>query len=231
MKIYTDLETLELLLPAVIFGAEGDDEGQGEGSNDDGAGDDEGAGSDSEDNSDDDEHDDANDPKVKGLKNALAAERKRADALDKKLKAEAKAKDARELAEKSELEQQQIKAKQAEERAEKLSNGFLQRTLNDAIRQAAKDLKFIDPTDAIEGVDRSGITYEQDSDDPSDVQIDEATVVAAVKALAKRKAHFIRTGTDDGEPTGSAMGGSRKKKSTTEDELRSKYPALGGSSL
>ena len=43
MKTYSDLETLELLLPAVIFGAEGEgDEGEGEGSdegdNDEGAG-------------------------------------------------------------------------------------------------------------------------------------------------------------------------------------------------
>ncbi len=226
MKTYNDLEALELLLPAVIFGAEGEgDEGQGDSS--EGTGGDEGAGSDSgADDDSNDEHDDADNERTKGLRSALAKERARANKAEKAARAAQKEKEDRELAEKSEIEQAQILAQKATERAEKLSNGFLQRSLNDSIRQAARDLNFIDPTDAIEGVDRSGITYEQDSDDPSDVQIDDATVVAAVKALAKRKAHFIRTGTDDGEPTGSSMGGSRKKKSTTEDELRSKYPAL-----
>lgn len=226
MEIKNDLDALELLLPAVIFGAEGDDDG----ADDDGAGSDD-AGSDSDDEGDDDEgedggHEDADDPKTKGLRSALAAERKKAAALDKKLKQKEKAEAAAALAEKSELEQEQIKAKQAEERAEKLSNGFLQRSLNDSIRDAARTLNFIDVSDAIAGVDRSSLEYEQDSDDPSNVEVDEDTVLAAVKALAKKKPHFVRTGTDDGEATGSPMGGSRKKKSTSEDELRSKYSAL-----
>lgn len=229
MEIKNDLDALELLLPAVIFGAEGEDEG---GAGDDGAGS-EGAGSDSDDEGDDDEgdgedggHDDADDPKTKGLRTALAAERKKAAALDKKLKQKEKAEAAASLAEKSELEQEQIKAKQAEERAEKLSNGFLQRSLNDSIRDAARTLNFIDVSDAIAGVDRSALEFEQDADDPSDVNVDEDTVLAAVKALAKKKPHFVRTGTDDGEPTGSSMGGSRKKKTTSEDELKAKYSAL-----
>lgn len=229
MEIKTDLDALELLLPAVIFGAEGDDDGDadgGAGSDDAGSDSDENSDDDSDDSGDDSGHDDADDPKTKGLRSALAAERKKAAALDKKLKAKEKAEAAAALAEKSELEQEQIKAKQAEERAEKLSNGFLQRSLNDSIRDAARTLNFIDVSDAIAGVDRSTLTYEQDSDDPSDVEVDEDTVLAAVKALAKKKPHFVRTGTDDGEPTGSAMGGSRKKKTTSEETLKQKYAAL-----
>lgn len=229
MEIKNDLTALELLLPAVIFGAEGEG-ADGDGTGAEGAGSDDGEGDGDEGDGDGDEdkggHDDADDPNVKGLKAALAAERKRAAALDKKLKAADKAKADAELAEKTELEQEQIKAKAAADRAEKLASGFLQRSLNDSIRDAARNLNFIDVDDAINGVDRSSLTFEQDDDDPSDIDIDTDTVVAAVKALAKKKPHFLRTGTDDGDATGSPMGGSRKKKTTSDDALKAKYPAL-----
>lgn len=226
METKNDLDVLRLLLPAVIFGAEGENEGEGD--NDNPSGDeDENAGSGSDnDDPEDGEHDDANDPKVKGLKAALAAERRKNAALEKKQKQADKAKADAELAEKSELEQAQTKAQQAEERAQKLANGFLQSNINAAIRSAARDLNFIDVDDALAGVERSGITYDQDSDDPSDVSVDEDTVIAAVKALAKKKPHFLKTGTDDGDPTGSPMGGSRKKKLSSDEELAKKYPAL-----
>lgn len=230
METKNTLAELELLLPAVIFGAEG--EGDGDGS-DGGEGEGDGAGSDNDDAGDGDGddsgnggHDDADDPAVKGLKAALAAERKKNAALEKKQKAADKAKADAELAEKSEVEQAQIKIQQAEERAQKLANGFLQSNINAAIREAAKDLGFIDTDDAIAGVERSGIVYEQDDDDPSEVEVDTASVVVAVKALAKKKPHFVRTGTDDGEPTGGQFGGSRKKKKTTDDALKEKYSAL-----
>lgn len=230
MEHKTDLEALELLLPAVIFGAEddgSDDSGSDDGGNADGENEDSDAGSDADEEGDaNDDHDDANDDRTKGLKSALRKERARAAAAEKKLKAKEKAEADAELAKRSDIEQAQIREQKALERAEKLANGFLQTNLNAAIREAAKNAGFIDPSDAIEGVDRTGITYEQDEDDPSQVDIDQKTIVAAVKKLAAKKPHFIRSGTDDGEPTGSQFGGSRQKKQTTEDELKKKYSAL-----
>lgn len=228
MEYKGNLESLELLLPAVIFGAEGENDGDSTDSTDgDNDSDDTDAGS--ADVNKDEVHDDADDERTKGLRSALQKERARANKAEKAEKAALKDKEARELAEKTEVEQAQILTQKAQERAEKLSNGFLQRSLNDSIRKAAQDLKFIDPTDAIEGVERSGFVYEQDEDDPSEVEIDEKSIIAAVKALSAKKPHFIRTGTDDGEPTGGQFGGSRKKKTTTEDEFKKKYPALRNS--
>ena len=220
-----DIEELAALLPSVIFGAEGDDEGSS--NNDDGDNSNEGNdGAGSDDANKDKVHDDADDPKVKGLKAALEAERKRAAAAEKRAKAAEKEKADRELAEKSDLEQSQVREQRATERAEKLANGLLQRDLNDAIRTAAVAAGFIDPSDAIDGVERAKLVYEQDGEDPTNITIDQKTVEAAVKALATKKPHFIKSGTDDGDPTGSQFGGSRKKKTTTDDELRKKYPAL-----
>ena len=225
---YLDLESL---LPAVIFGAEGEGEGEGEGS-DNGAegsenGEDEGdAGSG---NSSDNEHDDANDPKVIGLKNALATERKRAEAAEKARKAAQKKLDDAALKDKSEIEQAQIRERQATERAEKLAAGFVRTSIDAAIEKAARDMKFIDPSDAVSGVERKNIEFTQDDDDPSRVEVDLKTVTAAVKALAARKAHFISSGTDDGEPTGGQFGrGNQQKKKTSEETFKEKYPALSG---
>lgn len=221
-----DIEELAALLPSVIFGAEGDDEGSSNNDDGDNSNNDNGDNAGSDDATKDKSHDDADDPKVKGLKAALEAERKRAAAAEKRAKAAEKEKADRELAEKSDLEQAQVREQKAAERAEKLANGLLQRDLNDAIRTAAVAAGFIDPSDAIDGVERAKLIYEQDSDDPSDITIDQKTVDAAVKALAAKKPHFIQSGTDDGDATGSQFGGSRKKKTTTDDDLRKKYPAL-----
>lgn len=171
-------------------------------------------------------HDDADDPKVKGLKSALEKERLANAAKDnelKELRKLKKAQEARELAEKDEVEQARIKAERATEKAEKLAAGLLKRDLNSAITSVARELKFIDPTDAISGVDMSTIVFEQDEDDPSNITIDEKTVKAAVKALLSRKPHFAKSGTDDGEATGSQFGGKQKKPVT---DLKSLYPSL-----
>jgi hypothetical protein len=88
-------------------------------------------------------------------------------------------------------------------------------------------MKFLDADDAIAGVDRSLIDADQDDEDPTDILVNEETVRAAVKALAARKPHFIRTGTEDGEPTGSPFGGRKGgSKKSSEDTLRDLYPAL-----
>lgn len=217
-------------LPEVIFGAEGEDEnGQDDSSSDSGdsSTDDKGAaGSSSEGSQQQNEHDDADDPKVKGLKSALEEERRANRARDKELKALRKEKADRELGEQSAVEQANTKAEKAAEKAAKLSAGLLKRDLNSSIERVAKDMGFIDPSDAIEGVDRSKLVYEQDEDDPSVITIDGKTVEKAVKDLATKKPHFLKTGTEDGEPSGSQFGAPGRKKKTTVETYKESYPSL-----
>ena len=68
---------------------------------------------------------------------------------------------------------------------------------------------------------------EQDDDDPSVITIDQKSIAAQVKALSTKKPHFIKTGTEDGEPTGSSFGGTKTpKKTNRSDELKAAYPSL-----
>lgn len=234
IKLHTTdrIETPHWLLAlGDIIGAEGEN-GSGDKTGED---DDDSSDEDGDDDSDDSqEHDDADDPKVKGLKSALAVERasnktnaKELKRLERELKKAKAAQDEKELEEKSEVEQATTKAQKAEEKATKLAQGLLKRDIDSAIEKAARDAGFIDIDDALSGVDRSKIVFEQDDDDPSDIDIDIKTVVAEVKGLAGRKKHLVRTGTDDGEPTGSTFGGSKRKKGKLDEEtLKDKYPSL-----
>jgi len=218
-------------LPELIFGAEGDENSKGPSSDSNGESSnsstdsEETAGSSSDDQQDDNSsHDDADDPKVKGLKTALAEERKAAKEAAKRANALQKEKDARELAEKTAIEQAEIREQKANERVQRLADGLLKTRLEAAITAAAAD--FIDPADAIDGVDRSALTYEQDDDDPSQITIDVKSVQKAVKDLATRKPHYLKHGTDDGEPSGSSFGGSRRKKQTDDETYKDTYPSL-----
>lgn len=226
-------------LPLTFMGAEGDDDNS-QGSDAD-AGDNKsgdstddksktaGDSSDGSQGSDDDstDHDDADDPKTKGLSSALRKERQERQKLERELKKLNKAKEDEDLAKKSEAEQAKIRADKAEERATKLATGFRNTAVNAAIREAARDANFIDVEDALAGVDRESITIEQDDDDPSQIDLDLRTVKTAVKALASKKPHFIRSGSGDSQSTGSQFGGKGKGKGTTsEEQLKQKYSGL-----
>lgn len=234
-----DIKQLTLLnleaLEEFILGAEGEGGDQnGSSSNDSSEGGDSAGGASQnasgdtdDDNGDDDEHEDRNDPKVKGLRSALAKERARANKAEKELNARTKADEEAALKEKTELEQAQIREQKANDRLTKLTEGYRKSAIDRAIEKAAKD--FIDPDDAISGVDRSSIEVEQDEDDPSDIKVDQRSVERAVKALAASKPHFLRKGTDDGEATGSGFGGSRSGKNSEkskEQVYRDRYPSL-----
>lgn len=212
-------------LPEKFFGAEGDEGDSSANSGDDagaGAGD---AGSASE-GSEEQTHDDTDKSDTTALKNALAAERKAAKSATAELKKLQKEKADRELSEKSEVEQAQAKADAASEKVTRLAQGLLNRDLNAAITAAAKD--FIDPEDAIAGVDRSKLVFTQDEDDPTDITIDEKSVMNVVKALAAKKPHFLKTGTSDGDATGSQFGTKGNKNKGGDDQLKELYPALQG---
>lgn len=219
------------LFAGVILGAEGDGDGadgsedgddndddEGEGSDNDGEGDDEGA---------DDKKKTPTQADIDALQAALEKERRLNKRLTRRQNISQQNKSAEEQKEQVDIETAQNRAREADAKAEKLAAGLLQRDINAAIEKAARDMKFLDPDDAIAGVDRSLIESDQDDEDPTDILVNEETVRAAVKALAAKKPHFIRTGTDDGEPTGSPFGGRKGgSKKSTDDTLRDLYPAL-----
>lgn len=210
--------------PEVILGADGENDGDQEGSDDDGDDDDE------DDSNDDSDQDQQNKPPsaedVAKLQEALAKERR----LNKRLARDntrfKNAQGTKQQQDLDELEQTKAREAEATTRAEKLAAGLLKRDIDTAIKEAARELKFLDVTDAIDGVDRSAIVFDQDDEDPTDIDIDLATVQAAVKKLSTKKPHFISRGTDDGEPSGSGFGGTKKTKKTTEDALKELYPSL-----
>lgn len=163
-----------------------------------------------------------------GLKSALEKERKANADKDRELRRLQKAEEDRANAEKTEVQRAKDDAEKAKSRSERLAAGFLSEKLNNAIRVAANKANFHDPDDAIMAVDRDMISYEQDDEDPAKVTIDKKTIESAVKKLATSKPHLIKTGTDDGGPTGSQFGGGTRgsKKDADEAALREKYPAL-----
>lgn len=222
----TDEQGIDLrLLPEFILGAE--DEGT-EGEESEESEETEGEESEETEGEEGEEHDDAKDEKTKGLRSALAKERaarKAAERAQKKLQKDA---DDKALAEKSELEQATTKLTKAEQVVEKLKAGYLKREVTSAIEKAATKAGFINIADAVDALkDSDEFSVEQDEDDPSEVNIDLKALEKAVKGLATKKPYLIKSGTDDGEATGSQFGnaGGGKKKDG-EKSLKDLYPAL-----
>lgn len=204
-------------------GAGGEGQGADEGTGQEGAG--EGQGSTGTGGEGDGAGDD-----TAGLKSALQKERDSRKALEKQLSAIQKAEQKRADAELSEVERLKKENEAERAKATKLAQGFRRTAINSAILKAAADAKFIDPSDALRDEVIAAIGVEQDEDDPSNVTIDKATVVAAVKELAKTKKHFIQgdTQTRQVPRSGSRFGGSdgQNKQTAQEQELLAKYPAL-----
>ena len=210
--------------PGVILGAEDD----GNGSDPNGGND-----SDSDDEDDDsnegDQGNEGNQPSaddVAALQRALQAERRNNKRLTRENNRFKASQDRQNNDEANELEETRTKLQESTSRTEELAAGLLSRDLNKAIEDEAKKQNFIDPSDAINGVDRLKLVYDQDDEDPTDIDIDLASVIAEVKRLAASKPHFISRGTDDGEPSGSGFGGSKKQKKNSEDQMRELYPSL-----
>jgi hypothetical protein len=214
--------------PGVILGAEGEDPKPGENPEEDPE-----DPEDPEGDPDDKGEADADKPEGKSaadfaaLQKALSAERRLNTKLTRENSKLAATKETKEAEKDETIEEAKQKELAATQRAEKLAAGLLKRDIDTAIKEAARDLKFLDVEDALNGVDRSKIVADQDDDDPTDIEIDEDTVKAAVKALATRKPHFLNSGTDDGEATGSQFGGSKRRtKADEEAALREYYPSL-----
>lgn len=214
------------LWPRVILGREGD-EAENNGGDD-------GENSDDDDDADDEDNQNNSDKPTgrtdedwENLQKALNAERRANKAKDRELRKVQNQKAAKDQEENDTLEEAKQREAAANTKAEKLAAGILKRDIDSKIREIARDMKFIDVEDAVNLVDRTQISADQDTEDPTDIDIDEDTVKAVVKALAVKKPHFLNRGTTDGEPTGSAHGGSRRRnKQTDEEALREHYPSL-----
>lgn len=165
-----------------------------------------------------------------GLKSALQKERESRKALEKELTALRKAEQKKADAELSEIDRLKKENEAEKGKASKLAQGFLKTAISSAILKAAADAKFIDPSDALRDEVIAAVGVEQDEDDPSNVTVDNATVIAAVKELAKSKKHFVHGETHQRQVprSGSRFGGSdnQNKHTAAEQELLAKYPAL-----
>lgn len=211
--------------PEVIFGREGEEDNEGdnnEGDLDDDSNDDDG----NDDNDKSGQSTGRTDSDFENLQKALKAERRENAKNARELKKLQQAQGNKDQKEQSDLDAAKNELQETKARTEKLAAGLLKRDIDSKIRAAARELKFLDIEDALNGVDRSKIAFDQDPDDPTDIDIDEDSVNSVVKALATKKPHFLSRGTEDGEPTGSTMGGSRKKKKSTEETYKEHYPSL-----
>lgn len=166
---------------------------------------------------------------VAGLKSALQKERATAKENAKRLAAFEKAQQEKEDAEKSEIQRLTDQSTRASEKLQKLAAGYRSSKVEAAIIKAAGDAKFTDPTDALRPEVLAAIGVEQDEDDPTRVTVDEDSVKAAIKELAKAKPHYLAQQQKTTAPSGSKFGGNNNTQAPSqEQQLRQLYPALGG---
>lgn len=163
---------------------------------------------------------------LSGLKSALAVERKARKDLEKKLNQLAQAEARAKQTEEEKIAQLTKDFEASKTKSSNLAAAFLAVSLEEAIRKAAIEAKFRDPSDAIAMVDRSTIVVDQDEDNPHLVEVDSNTVKTAIKKLADVKKHLLLTGTEDGGQTGSQFGAQRKGGQLTEADYKAKYTSL-----
>lgn len=168
------------------------------------------------------------DEDIAGLKSALQKERDEKKALDKEVKGYRKAKEEADDKEKTEIQRLTDAHTKSSEKTSKLAAQFKTMSVESAIKKAARDAKFTDPTDAIRPEVLAAIGVEQDEDDPTRVTIDEASVKAAIKELAKKKPHYLAQDKKPLPPSAPKFGGSGQGGSGDSelDRLKSLYPAL-----
>lgn len=186
-------------------------------------------------NDEDDEDDDDDSGKGKetenndGLKSALAKERKAAKDAQRALKAAQKRLDELDSKDKSDTDKAKDEASKATALNAKLALRLKTTAVDNAIIQLAGSLNFRDVDDALQLVNRELIEIEQDDDDPSEIDLDKASVKAALEKLAKAKPHLIAA-EGQGEKSGSKFNGKKQStKDADEEALRKLYPALNRS--
>lgn len=165
------------------------------------------------------------------LKEALRKERRRAKNLERENKKLQRQTSEKQQQEQSEMDKAKDNASKAESRAQKLAEKLRDSAIDNAIIKAAQKMKFQDIDDALKLVDREDIDVEQDDEDPTDIQLDEGSVKAALETLAKNKPHLI-VANGDGERSGGKFGGGRKSKQELDDAALMKgysaFTLIGG---
>ena len=208
---------LDELQDILLIGFENDDDGNDDDDDDDDEGDEGGK-------SKGDEDQDAG-----GLKSALQKERRARKAAERERNKLAREKKEREEAEASDADKVKARADSAEARAAALATKLREKALENQIQKHAGEYNFVDMDDVLGAIKAEDIDIEQDEDDPSDIEVDEASVKAALKSLAERKPHWVGK-TQEGTPkSGSKNAGNNGKKTKEPDrneELRKQYPAL-----
>jgi hypothetical protein len=209
----------------VGFEGEGSDDDSGEGGDDDDADDPPDDDSEDDDSDDDDTDDDSDDKGLDKLRKALKAERRENRKNSRELKKLQRAQ--AEVADKD-LKESDKARKEADELRQRVGNlgAKFQKVAVDAlIAQHATKLKFRDIDDALSLVKRDDIVVDQDEDAPDDVEVDEQSVIDALKALKKSKPHLILAEGDE-EPSGGKVGGKKTPDELSDEKLRDQYPAL-----
>lgn len=164
---------------------------------------------------------------IAGLQSALDKERKDRKAYEKELSGYRKAQQAAEDKDKTEVQRLSDEDARKATKLEKLAAGFRTAKVESAVLEAARAAKFTDPTDALRPEVLSIIGVEQDEEDPTQVTVDDATVTAAIKALAKSKPHYLGTQKPPPVISGSKFGGPGGGSQVTEEQkLIASFPAL-----
>lgn len=214
------------VLNTIITGREEDDDSdkdgddEGDDSSDDGEeGSPEGEGGDTGAGSEDDPT-----KRLEALERVLKEERR----LRRKAEREARKASKKDSSDKEEQDAATAR-KQAEEASTKVSKLAVKlknSAVDNAILNAARDMGFIDPTDALRDDVRNEVDIDQDDEDPSDIDLDMDSVRDAVKKLASKKKHLVGEG-GSGTPSGSKF---RKKTGGDKevDNLQELYPSLRG---
>jgi len=184
------------------------------------------------DDDDDDDGDNSGKDKTEnndGLKSALAKERKAAKDAQRALKAAQKRLDELDSKDKSDTDKAKDEASKVTALNAKLALRLRTTAVDNAIIQLAGSLNFRDVDDALQLVNRELIEIEQDDDDPSEIDLDKASVKAALEKLAKAKPHLIAA-EGQGEKSGSKFNGKKQStKDADEEVLKKLYPALNRS--
>lgn len=168
---------------------------------------------------------------VAGMKSALEKERAERKTADKELKAFREAQQAREDAEKTEVQRLTDQNAGLGDKYTKLAAGYMQSSIRDAVMAAARAEKFLDPSDAMRPEVLSDLPVEQDADDPTKITLDDAELKRRVKALAKDKPHYLGTTQSGATRSGSTFGGARNQGASPQAEsarMATLYPALRG---
>ena len=126
---------------------------------------------------------------------------------------------------KAEDDEVQQRLTAAETRTARLAQGFLDSKVEAAVLAEARKQGFIDPTDALINDVLKEVDADQDDEDPTDVEVDQESVVDAVKALARKKKHLVGEGTSKVK-SGSKFRGKGGEDKGSEAALTEHYPSL-----